>query len=190
MHRWKSEVEADISSLESSIASVTGRIDNMYEEEALRQREYRLHAVLVHEGGTDSGHYWAYVRDHRRKAWLKCNDNAITEATWDELLCNSVGGHFNTSAYSLMYIAASKADELMLAEDAAVPPASSDDKMDSSSSAAANAELDALLRSLPNDLADFVSADNSEFQNEKIRWDEEAKKKKQRQEDQEMVTVR
>jgi nucleoside-specific outer membrane channel protein Tsx len=54
-----------------------------------------------------------------------------------------------------------------------------------------NAEIETDdLRSLPNDLADFVSCDNNEFQVEKDRWDEdqEAKKKKQKQEEQEMVT--
>ena len=39
----------------------------MYDgEEELRQLKYSLHAVMVHEGSIDSGHYWAYVRDHKR----------------------------------------------------------------------------------------------------------------------------
>ena len=40
----------------------------MYDSvEELRQLEFHLHAVMVHEGSIDSGHYWAYVRDHKRK---------------------------------------------------------------------------------------------------------------------------
>ena len=66
--------------------------------------EYQLHAVMVHEGSIDSGHYWAYVLDHQRKVWLKFNDNTVNEASWDELSKESMGGHSNTSAYSLVYI--------------------------------------------------------------------------------------
>ena len=54
-----------MSALETSIAYVNSRIHDMYEEDSLHQYEYRLHAVMVHEGGVDSGHYWAYVQDHR-----------------------------------------------------------------------------------------------------------------------------
>jgi hypothetical protein len=51
------------------------------------------------------------------KVWLKFNDNTVSEVTWDELLKESVGGHSNTSAYSLVYIDASKPELLMDAED-------------------------------------------------------------------------
>ena len=40
----------------------------MYDSvEELRTLQFELHAVMVHEGSIDSGHYWAYVRDHARK---------------------------------------------------------------------------------------------------------------------------
>ena len=40
----------------------------MYDSvEELRKLQFELHAVMVHEGSIDSGHYWAYVRDHARK---------------------------------------------------------------------------------------------------------------------------
>ena len=51
-----------------------------------------------------SGHYWAYIKSRRRATWLKFNDITVTEATWDELQRESVGGYHNTSAYCLMYV--------------------------------------------------------------------------------------
>ena len=71
---------------------------------------YRLHAVLVHEGQAASGHYWAYVYDPAYKRWLKFNDITVTEASWDELVKESVGGYHNASAYCLMYVDASRKD--------------------------------------------------------------------------------
>ena len=62
---------SDVSALETSIADVNSRILDMYEEDNLHQFEYRLHAVMVHEGGVDSGHYWAYVQDHRDIALVR-----------------------------------------------------------------------------------------------------------------------
>jgi hypothetical protein len=41
----------------------------------------------------------------------------VSEVTWAELSKESVGGHSNTSAYSLVYIDASKPELLMDAED-------------------------------------------------------------------------
>ena len=46
------------------------------------------------------------------QVWLKFNDNTVNEASWEELVKESFGRHSNTSAYSLVYIDASKPDLL------------------------------------------------------------------------------
>ena len=56
-----------MSALDASIKEIDQKIERMYDEEELRQLEYQLHAVMVHEGGVDSGHYWAYVKDHKKQ---------------------------------------------------------------------------------------------------------------------------
>ena len=116
MSRWKLEVEQDMRSLETAIQGIDNQKENMYVDESLRKQEYQLHAVMVHEGSIDSGHYWAYVLDHKRKVWLKFNDNTVNEASWEELAKESMGGHSNTSAYSLVYIDTCKPELLMDAE--------------------------------------------------------------------------
>ena len=93
-----------MNNLNTAIKEIDSQIELMYSEDALMKHEYQLHAVMVHEGSIDSGHYWAYVLDHQRKVWLKFNDNTVNEASWDELSKESMGGHSNTSAYSLVYI--------------------------------------------------------------------------------------
>ena len=67
LSRWREEVVQDISELESSINDIDHKIESMYLEQSLRKLEYQLHAVMVHEGGVDSGHYWAYVKDHKKQ---------------------------------------------------------------------------------------------------------------------------
>ena len=51
------------------------------------------------------------------QVWLKFNDNTVSEVTWEELVKESVGGTSNTSAYSLVYIDASKPELLMDSHD-------------------------------------------------------------------------
>lgn len=68
------------------------------------QVPYRLHAVLVHQGQANAGHYWAFIYDQPRKSWLKYNDISVTESSWEELERDSFGGLKNASAYCLMYI--------------------------------------------------------------------------------------
>ena len=65
---------------------------------------YRLHAVLVHEGQANAGHYWAYIYDPHQRRWMKYNDISVTKSSWEELVRDSFGGYRNASAYCLMYI--------------------------------------------------------------------------------------
>lgn len=71
--------------------------------------------MLVHEGQAASGHYWAYIYDCGSDQWLKFNDITVSEASWDELEKESVGGYHNASAYCLMYI-----DKSRIAEEAGI----------------------------------------------------------------------
>uniref|UniRef100_A0A452RU85 Ubiquitin carboxyl-terminal hydrolase n=1 Tax=Ursus americanus TaxID=9643 RepID=A0A452RU85_URSAM len=104
LQRWRSEIEQDIQDLKNCIASTTQTIEQMYRDPLLRQVPYRLHAVLVHEGQANAGHYWAYIYNQPRQVWLKYNDISVTESSWEELERDSYGGLRNVSAYCLMYI--------------------------------------------------------------------------------------
>lgn len=62
---------------------------------------YRLQAVLTHRGrSSSSGHYVAWVS--RGDAWLRCDDDAVTPVTEDEVLKLSGGGDWHC-AYLLLY---------------------------------------------------------------------------------------
>ncbi|OCT72558.1 ubiquitin carboxyl-terminal hydrolase 28 isoform X3 [Xenopus laevis] len=104
LQRWRTEVEQDIQDLKNSIANCTKSIEEIFNDSDLSQVPYRLHAVLVHEGQANAGHYWAYIYSHSRDCWLKYNDVSVAEATWEELVRDSYGGMKNASAYCLMYI--------------------------------------------------------------------------------------
>ncbi|XP_063491378.1 ubiquitin carboxyl-terminal hydrolase 28 isoform X17 [Symphalangus syndactylus] len=154
LQRWRSEIEQDIQDLKNCIASTTQTIEQMYCDPLLRQVPYRLHAVLVHEGQANAGHYWAYIYNQPRQSWLKYNDISVTESSWEEVERDSYGGLRNVSAYCLMYIN----DKLPYFNAEAVPNES--DQM---------SEVEALSVELKH----YIQEDNWRFEQEVEEWEEE-----------------
>ncbi|EPQ06022.1 Ubiquitin carboxyl-terminal hydrolase 25, partial [Myotis brandtii] len=153
LHRWRTEIENDTRDLQESISRIHRTIELMYSDKSMIQVPYRLHAVLVHEGQANAGHYWAYIFDHHENRWMKYNDIAVTRSSWEELVRDSFGGYRNASAYCLMYIN-DKAQCLIQEE--------------------FNKETGQALvgiETLPPDLRDFVEEDNQRFEKELEEWD-------------------
>eukprot|EP00079_Xenopus_tropicalis_P037691 XP_017951462.1 PREDICTED: ubiquitin carboxyl-terminal hydrolase 28 isoform X2 [Xenopus tropicalis] len=150
LQRWRTEVEKDIQDLKDSIASCTKSIEEVFIDQDLSQVPYRLHAVLVHEGQANAGHYWAYIYSHSRCCWLKYNDVSVTEANWEELVRDSYGGMRNASAYCLMYIN-NKLPYLIADHEG---------------------ELDDKINALHPALQCYVQEDNQRFDQEMTEWEE------------------
>lgn len=72
----------------------------------LKNLPYILHGVIVHDGEAQSGHFFAFVKDHFQNKWFKCSDHNITEADFEkEVLPISFGdSKSKSSAYLLIYV--------------------------------------------------------------------------------------
>ncbi|XP_078538476.1 ubiquitin carboxyl-terminal hydrolase 28 isoform X6 [Lissotriton helveticus] len=156
LKRWRAEVEQDIEDLKKCIAETNQSIEQIYTDPELAQVPYRLHAVLVHEGQANAGHYWAYVYSHTNRTWLKYNDISVTESSWEELARDSFGGLKNASAYCLIYV---------------------NDQMPHNSAAAETNHRWANLCGLPSGLKRYVQEDNQRFEQEVEEWEEEQTRK-------------
>lgn len=40
-------------------------------------------AIILHDGGAESGHYTCYILDKKKNKWCKCNDRTVTYTEWD-----------------------------------------------------------------------------------------------------------
>ncbi|NXD83791.1 UBP25 hydrolase, partial [Halcyon senegalensis] len=163
LHRWRTEVENDTRDLQESISRIHRTIELMYSDKTMVQVPYRLHAVLVHEGQANAGHYWAYIFDHHQNRWMKYNDISVTKSTWEELERDSFGGYRNASAYCLMYI--NDKEQYLIQEEL-------------------NKETGQILvgmDTLPSDLRDYVKEDNKRFEKELEEWDAELTQKAQQE---------
>ncbi|GAB1601843.1 ubiquitin carboxyl-terminal hydrolase 25-like isoform X3 [Argonauta hians] len=152
--RWRTEVENEVRELQENISILESQINGMYSDAGMQKYPYHLHAVLVHEGQTASGHYWAYIFDLKKQRWLKFNDITVSEATWEELEKESVGGYHNATAYCLIYIDHNRAHVNTDSDDPLSP-----------------------LSQLPPYLQQLVTDDNLKFLKEIEDWDREQMKK-------------
>ncbi|KAJ8280879.1 hypothetical protein GJAV_G00060370 [Gymnothorax javanicus] len=153
LHRWRGEVETDIQELQGHVARTHGNMERVKSDSAMMQVPYRLHAVLVHEGQANAGHYWAYIYSPRHRCWMRYNDITVSASSWEELTQDSYGVHRNTSAYCLMYVSAST-------------PLRPQEGVDEET----GQEWDA-LETLPEDLRTYVNEDNQLFEKELAEWD-------------------
>ncbi|XP_062995221.1 ubiquitin carboxyl-terminal hydrolase 28 isoform X4 [Elgaria multicarinata webbii] len=155
LQRWREEVEQDIRDLKNSIELLSQSSEQMYSEPQLHQVPYHLHAVLIHEGQANAGHYWAYVYSQARKSWLKYNDISVTESSWDEVEKDSFGGLKNISAYCLMYI------------NEKLPHVTADFDEEQT-----QREVDAL----PPELRHYIECNNLKLEQEVAEWEEQSSK--------------
>lgn len=153
LHRWRSEVENDTRDLQGSITRIHRTIELMYSDKSMMQVPYRLHAVLVHEGQANAGHYWAYIYDPHQRCWMKYNDISVTKSSWEELVRDSFGGYRNASAYCLMYINDKK-------------PFLIEEEFDKETG-----QILSGMDKLPLDLKQYVKEDNEQFDKEIEEWD-------------------
>ncbi|XP_020486832.1 ubiquitin carboxyl-terminal hydrolase 25 isoform X2 [Labrus bergylta] len=153
LHRWRSEVENDTRDLQGSITRIHRTIELMYSDKSMMQVPYRLHAVLVHEGQANAGHYWAYIYDPHQRCWMKYNDISVTKSSWEELVRDSFGGYRNASAYCLMYINDKK-------------PFLIEEEFDKETG-----QILSGMDKLPPDLKQYVKEDNELFDKEIQEWD-------------------
>uniref|UniRef100_A0ABM5EQK5 ubiquitinyl hydrolase 1 n=1 Tax=Pogona vitticeps TaxID=103695 RepID=A0ABM5EQK5_9SAUR len=155
LQRWREDVEQDMADLKNSIALLSEAMGQMYSDAQLQQVPYHLHAVLVHEGQANAGHYWAYIHHQPRKTWLKYNDISVTESSWEEVERDSFGGLQNASAYCLMYI------------NRKLPHFAADD---------GEGQIQKEVDALPLALRRYIQEDNWKLEQEVAEWEEQSSK--------------
>lgn len=94
---------------------------------------YELHGVLVHSGGLDAGHYYAFLKPTKDGYWYRFDDDRVNRATIKEVLEENYGGEYqpltgstgprqpqarplkrSMNAYMLVYIRKSRIDDVLL----------------------------------------------------------------------------
>jgi ubiquitin carboxyl-terminal hydrolase 47 len=85
----KKEVEEDKpklskEELEKQVSEGTEELIHKYLQEG--PFVYELYAVMIHQGGPQSGHYYAYIKDFESKEWYKFNDTSVSKISVLDLI--------------------------------------------------------------------------------------------------------
>ena len=65
---------------------------------------YHLHGVTIHDGTAESGHYYSYIKDHKKNIWRQYNDHRVNIVEEAQVLEEASGGGLTKSAYYIIYI--------------------------------------------------------------------------------------
>lgn len=100
-----SHVAQQVESLRARATKLRVRIDTLISERDAETTSYSLHAVLVHRGSANAGHYYSFVRADFGDAdtWYKCNDESVETVDWNTVAESSFGGAGKDSAYCFIY---------------------------------------------------------------------------------------
>jgi ubiquitin carboxyl-terminal hydrolase 7 len=94
---------------------------------------YHLHGVLVHSGDLNAGHYYAFLKPEKDGSWFKFDDDRVMRSLPREAISDNFGGELTTAngapqrnpytrtwttkrsnnAYMLVYIRASRLDDVL-----------------------------------------------------------------------------
>ncbi|KAJ6022176.1 ubiquitin C-terminal hydrolase, partial [Penicillium herquei] len=96
---------------------------------------YELHGVLVHSGGLDAGHYYAFLKPTKDGHWYRFDDDRVNRVTEREVLEENYGGEYelangatgvrqpytrtlstkrSMNAYMLVYVRKTRVDDVLL----------------------------------------------------------------------------
>ncbi|GAB5586731.1 ubiquitin-specific protease ubp2 [Umbelopsis nana] len=103
LHEEILAIKSRISDRETKIANIIHEIRTKYDD--FQDCKYRLHAVFIHQGQANYGHYWIYIRDHVGRKWWKYNDTNVSEVNESEIFKDTTGSTANP--YFLVYVKAS-----------------------------------------------------------------------------------
>lgn len=92
---------------------------------------YKLHGVLIHSGGLDAGHYYAFLKPNIDGWFHRFDDDKVTKATMREVFEEAFGGEYpqtpqarasgqkkgpfmrTMNAYMLVYVRESRLDKVL-----------------------------------------------------------------------------
>ena len=82
----------------------------IYNKNDKQNNKYTLKSIVIHQGNSEGGHYYAFIKDNESKEWYKFNDTKVNKFDINELANEAFGGkeeksqfEKNRNAYLLFY---------------------------------------------------------------------------------------
>lgn len=74
--KFRRTAQNQVELLEGKIKKIEQILEKPYIKE--QERPYYLHAIMIHDGVAENGHYYSYVYDRFQKVWWKLDDHRVS----------------------------------------------------------------------------------------------------------------
>ena len=90
--------------IQQQIAKLEGDVKNAFKDYC--NIPYYLHAILIHDGTAESGHYYSFIFDRKSQSWWRFSDVNVGPEVETVVMNESFGGLNDSkkTAYCLIYI--------------------------------------------------------------------------------------
>ena len=78
---------------ENNINAEIEKLEEQLSQPYIKDKEnpYFLHAILIHDGLAENGHYYSYVFDRVNKCWFCFNDHKVTQVHEELVMKEALG---------------------------------------------------------------------------------------------------
>lgn len=76
-------IDEKLMNLYNSINQLEFKIEHHFDD--YKKEEYQLFALFIHRGTATSGHYWLYIKDHKRNMYRMYNDETVSDIKREEV---------------------------------------------------------------------------------------------------------
>jgi len=97
-----------IQSLQTQIKALQDEIDQAFKPLEDDAGAYHLHAVCIHDGSAESGHYYTLIKEHTTNIWRKFNDIKVETIAEKDVFENANGGFGQKTAFWVVYLSKSE----------------------------------------------------------------------------------
>ena len=101
--KYRESAKRELQNLKTKIDTLEKQCEQPYVKN--KERPYQLHAIMIHDGLAENGHYYTYVFDRIQKCWWQLNDHKTLQVDEAQVMKEALGDAKKyKSACNLFYI--------------------------------------------------------------------------------------
>jgi ubiquitin carboxyl-terminal hydrolase 25/28 len=110
LNKYKDAAKNQVSDIEAKVKELEDLVQEPYASKT--ERQYHLHAIMIHDGYAEQGHYYSYLFDRYLQQWWKFDDHRVSQVCEEQVMRDARGGYKDKSACNLFYVNQKIADSM------------------------------------------------------------------------------
>ena len=89
MGQYEKAQNSKVQILKEKIEKLEKQVEKPYIKN--KEQPYQLHAIMIHDGLAENGHYYTYVFDRKLKLWWCMNDHQVYSVDEEVVMQEALG---------------------------------------------------------------------------------------------------